>query len=363
MSGRDPNRPVIIKKVIEEGHHGHHGGAWKVAYADFVTAMMAFFLLMWLLTSANKAKLQGLAEYFTDPSAYLMSLEKRKLEGGAGGILQGVTIQDPSMIQQPVTSPFNITPAPPQQEGGQLDIDIAKEFAEVREAVEQSMQDDRFEEEAARREQERFDEAKRAIVEALRALPELEQMKESLIIDQTPEGLRIQLVDREQVSMFPSGSDQMYPPTRKLIELVVKAIAGLPNKVSIRGHTDAVPFTGVGNDNWRLSSGRANAARQAMLDAGLAGDRIADVIGKADTEPLLPEAPRDPKNRRLSFVLLHDAKVSAAVPGVTAPADASGQSAAPADAGPTSAPPAEPGAPALAPPAGHGADHPAGSAH
>ena len=167
--------------------------------------------------------------------------------------------------------------------------------------------DEAFEAERERREQAAFEAAEAGIRAALDAAPELRRFKENLAIDQTPEGLRIQILDREKSAMFAVGSDQMYGHTRQLLEVVARAVAGLPNRVSVRGHTDSLAFApGAGYDNWRLSSDRANSTRQAMVAAGLGPGRVAEVVGKADAEPLEAADAHDPRNRRISVVLLHD---------------------------------------------------------
>ena len=152
-----------------------------------------------------------------------------------------------------------------------------------------------------------FEQAAASIERALAETPELRRFEHNLAIDQTPEGLRIQIVDRDQSAMFPVGSDQMYPHTRELLGVVARAVAALPNRISVRGHTDALPFApGAAYDNWRLSSDRANSTRQAMVAAGLGPGRVAEVVGKADAEPIEAADAHDPRNRRISVVLLHN---------------------------------------------------------
>ena len=298
------NSPIIIRKVIEEGGHGHHGGAWKVAYADFVTAMMAFFLMLWLLATADQQQLKGLAEYFSDAS------ENMSQPGGMGGVLDGISIVTEDMALQLPVSPFApsslpLTATPDEIDPDAFTLDLAAELTAdgSDEAIE--ITEDSFEAERERREQAAFDEAKAELLNALSEAPELVSFSDSLIIDQTPEGLRIQIIDREQSAMFASGSAALFPTATQLLELVARSIEGLPNKLSIRGHTDARPFAaGATYDNWRLSADRANATREALVAAGIAAGRIANVMGKADAEPLYPEDPMDARNRRISLVML-----------------------------------------------------------
>lgn len=160
---------------------------------------------------------------------------------------------------------------------------------------------------AAPTEEERFEQAERELRQAMQSVPELERLAENLQIDRVPEGLRIQIVDQARTSMFPLGSAQMYPPTKVLLQQVVTAIGRLSNKISIAGHTDSVGFRRRdGYDNWSLSLDRADATRRVLLGAGLASARIASVIGKADTEHMFPDGPKDPRNRRISMTLLRE---------------------------------------------------------
>ncbi len=311
------NNPIVIRKVIEAGGHGHHGGAWKVAYADFVTAMMAFFLMLWLLATADQQQLKGLAEYFSEAKA------QQGTPGGAGGLLDGITMTtDELSVQMPV-SPFAAAVPPLTQSPRELDpeafsLDLAAE-ASRSDAPSQrpELVDEAFEKERQRREQAAFDEAKTAILNALSEAPELSAFADNLLIDDTPEGLRIQIIDREQTAMFPTASAELYPSARQLLRLVAQSIANLPNQLSIRGHTDSQRFApGARYDNWRLSSDRANATREALVAAGVAAERVANVIGKADAEPLIETDPADARNRRISLVVLRE-------PGHTALATAS----------------------------------------
>jgi chemotaxis protein MotB len=300
------NSPILIRKVVEEGGHGHHGGAWKVAYADFVTAMMAFFLMLWLLATADQEQLKGLAEYFSDAK------ENVGRPGGVGGVLQGVSIVNDDMTLQLPTSPFAPSSLPLTATLQEIDtdaftLDLAAQLTPDGSDAAIEITEDSFEAERERRERAAFEETKAGLLDALSEAPELISFTDSLIIDQTPEGLRIQIIDREQSAMFASGSASLFPTAVRLLELVARSLAGLPNRLSIRGHTDARPFSaGADYDNWRLSSDRANATREALVAAGIAQARIANVMGKADSEPLFPEDPMDARNRRMSLVMLRE---------------------------------------------------------
>lgn len=277
-------RPIIVKK-IKKIAGGHHGGAWKVAYADFVTAMMAFFLLLWLLNVSTKEQLNALSDYF-DPTKPIVSSDT----GGAGGVLGGMSVSPEGNQSTDVQTLAPDKPLELQQKEAQEELD--------RQALEEQMR---------KLEEERFEEAKQKILEEIQKSPELAQLEKNLMIDMTPEGLRIQIVDQEGASMFPSGSAKMFEKTKKLLEMVTGVIQKLPNQISVRGHTDSVPY-GAGADytNWELSSDRANASRRVILGAGLPEKRIQNVVGRADTDHLIPDKPLDPKNRRISIILLRE---------------------------------------------------------
>jgi chemotaxis protein MotB len=302
---REP-RPIVIKRPVVAGGHGHHGGAWKVAYADFVTAMMAFFLLLWLISSASDETKKGLADFFSNATVNIGP------PGGVGGVLDGMTVM-PSSVPPLPTSPFDRPPELPTRPEDEAPLEpgipagdpLAVEAAAMAEG----------QEDLAEREEAGFARAKAAMLAALQVEPDLRGLKDSLLIDDTPEGLRVQLLDRDRLPMFPVGSDAMYPHTRRLLELVVQAIADTGNPVSLRGHTDSLPFAlGSGRDNWHLSADRANATRLAMVSAGLAAERVAEVVGRADADPLVAGLPADPRNRRITVVLLRRAERGAAQP-------------------------------------------------
>ncbi len=266
-----------------------HGGAWKVAYADFVTAMMAFFLLLWLLSSASDEQLTAIATYF-DPTHPKVSIS----ESGAGGVLGGLTASvDGAMVdqQQPMVNnkPNKDTPGKKKSDS-KADAEQQKKNEARRKA-----------------EEKRFEKAAQEIKQAIQDNPDLKALEKNLIIDMTPEGLRIQIVDQDGEPMFPSGSAQMYEKTRNLLAMITDIIAKLPNELSVRGHTDSSPYgPGATYTNWELSSDRANASRRVMLGANLERERINNVMGKADTEHLIPEEPKNAQNRRISIILLKE---------------------------------------------------------
>lgn len=296
--GGDGN--VIIIKKVKKGGHGSHGGAWKIAYADFVTAMMAFFLLMWLLANTSEEQKEGIADYFT-PNPRVSSSTS-----GSDGVLGGKTItEEGAMIDDRSAIGVQVTLPPAEETEEEPDPDAPPgETASAKAAreAEEAAQKAKFEEET-----KQFDEAEAALKRAIVEAPELRELVNNLVVDHTPEGLRIQLVDQNKKSMFPSGKADMFEHTTKLMELVVKAIGDLPQNISIKGHTDATPFAGRnGYTNWELSTDRANASRRALISGGLSPERVVSVVGRAAMDPLIVEDPRSPQNRRISIILLRE---------------------------------------------------------
>ncbi len=280
--------PDIVIKKIKKGGHGHHGGAWKVAYADFVTAMMAFFLLLWLLSSATEEQLQGVSNYFT-PETISQS------ESGSGGILGGQSLAEQGALRSETGAPTVSIDIPP--------VKTPEEMAEQR---------------LAEQEDKEFKEAEEELRKALESSPDLQELAKNIRIEETDEGLRIQILDEDGTAMFPSGSAVMADHTKLLLSKVVEAIQGMPQDISIEGHTDAVPFSTVtGYSNWELSSDRALATRRELETQGLASGRFAKVAGLADTDPLLPETPENERNRRISITLLRGTGERPAADGET----------------------------------------------
>jgi chemotaxis protein MotB len=281
MAGRN-DQPFLVKK-IKKGHgHGHHGGAWKIAYADFATAMMAFFLLLWLLNVTTEEQKLGIANFFM-PTPFV----KNDMVGSRG-VSGGQTPDEPTKLDAPPMTRPNVVLSMPLDDGS--DQELTEQ--QVREQIERA-------EEA---------ELQRVTAELNRAIeedPELAGLRENLLVDRTPEGVRIQILDQDERSMFPLGSSVMYGYARELMGKVATIIGGTGRKVSVTGHTDAVPFRiGSEQDNWQLSSDRANASRRALIAAGLPEDRVVRIVGRADAEPLDPTRPDAAKNRRISIVLL-----------------------------------------------------------
>jgi chemotaxis protein MotB len=297
------NRPIIIKKVVEEEGHGHHGGAWKVAYADFVTAMMAFFLLLWILNAVQEESLEGIADYFTPTVVPQAGL-------GGDGLLDGGTV-GPDGTLNSSNSPFMTiaTPRFGEDDPGQdpnSDISNEKVVVEYEEKSSENatIDEEKIDEILEQINKERLKNVQSQIVQAMQSVPDLKPLIPNVLFEETPEGLRIQIVDQEGKDMFPSGSTEMYDETKDIISLVGKAVSQLPNSLIITGHTDAVPYSNRKDySNWELSADRANATRRVIIDSGVQPQRIARVSGVAQYDPLVKSDPFDPSNRRISIVL------------------------------------------------------------
>ena len=291
------DQPIIIIKRIKKVAAGHHGGAWKVAYADFVTAMMAFFLLMWLINTTSPEQKRGIADYFAPASV-------SETTSGSGGILAGTALgkegakQNGSMSIIQDASPDSRHP----DDGKSKDGSKAKSpeqatTSELREALQ-------------KREEAAFAAAAQSLRQALQDMPELAELSKNIIIDQTPEGLRIQLVDQEGRSMFPTGTAAPNDRAKLLLRAIAKIINQLPNRISIYGHTSASAGPGGKADgDWTLSATRADSSRRILQGAGVDPDRVYQVSGKATSEPLYPDDPTLPGNRRIAIVLLREAPV------------------------------------------------------
>jgi len=290
------DQPILIKKVKKVSGAGHHGGAWKVAYADFVTAMMAFFLLMWLINTTSPEQKRGIADYFAPASV-------SETTSGSGGILGGTALgNDGSKAAGSSSVIEELAPDSKNPNGGQSK-DASKS------ASAQQASTDALRKELEKREEAAFASAAESLRQALQDMPELAELSKNIIVDQTPEGLRIQLVDQEGRSMFDQGSTKPNPRAVLLLRAVSKVINQLPNRISIYGHTSANAGGTRAESDWPLSSGRAEAARKVLQGAGVDPDRIYQVSGKAASQPLYPDDPTLPGNRRIAIVLLREAPV------------------------------------------------------
>ena len=291
----DSEQPIVIKKVIKKIEGGHHGGAWKVAYADFVTAMMAFFMLLWLLNVAPPETLNGLADYFSPTTAAV---------AGKSGSQSINPPRDDARGDNPSPVVAISVPGPPPSgqdtgpQGGGSDAAQASSTS-LEEALEIVRE---YEDQAFREFQEQ-------VQVAIQESPTLADLKDQVIMEITEEGLKIQIIDKDRRSMFKSGSDELYGYAADLICEVSGSVKTLQNRVTVEGHTDSDGLTGNRQTGWELSANRANAARRKMAECGVSNDRVAEVIGKATTDPIYPDQPNRTENRRITLLLLREAPV------------------------------------------------------
>lgn len=270
MALSDEQPPIIVRRIKK--HHGHHGGAWKVAFADFAVAMMAFFLVLWLSASTTQEQKEAIEGYFEDPIGFQ--------EGG-----------NPSVIKLE----------------GAVSVEVKKEGEAVSEnqpVIE--MKEEQVQSLAEQLEQRKLESLKKELEQEIEMNAKLSAFKDQLLIDITDEGLRIQIVDKSQRPMFDSGQSELKFYSEDILHELAITIARVPNKVSISGHTDASPYVGrFGFSNWELSADRANAARRALLEGGLPEDRVAQVVGHASSVLFDTEDPLNPINRRISILILN----------------------------------------------------------
>ena len=325
-------QPIIIKR-IKKGGHAVHGGAWKIAYADFVTAMMAFFLLMWLLGSTTEGDKKGIADYFASPLK-LALLASGSGAGDAAHVVKG---------------------------GGQ---DLTRSTGQVKrgdiEAKRDTVNLHQLKAEQMRAEVVRLEDLGKKVEEALASNPELKGLASQLLLEMTSDGLRIQIVDGDQRAMFASGSAALQPYMRELLRAVGKLLGEVPNRLTLEGHTDALPFAanpGTGGErgysNWELSADRANASRRELVVGGLPEDQVLRVQGLAASNPFDRKDPTAPANRRISIVVMtreaEDRVFRSGVERPAAPGPATSENPPPKAIGPTAlAQPAGPSSPAPA---------------
>jgi chemotaxis protein MotB len=290
------NAPILIKKVKKVTGGGHHGGAWKVAYADFVTAMMAFFLLMWLINTTSPEQKRGIADYFAPASV-------SQSTSGSGGILAGTGLGDQGAKSDgsaPAIQQLAPEAPPKTPQAGKSSASAATDSKDPAAAAAKEAQQ--------RKEEDDFKTAAQSLRQALQDMPELAELSKQVIVDETPEGLRIQLVDQEGRSMFDPGSAKPNDRARLLLRAVAKVVDQLHNRITVAGHTSATVGQKSGDD-WALSSARANSARNVLQEAGVDPDRIYQVAGKANSDPLFPDDPTLPGNRRIAITLLREKPV------------------------------------------------------
>jgi chemotaxis protein MotB len=282
MSEDKNKRPIVIKR-IKKVAGGHHGGAWKIAYADFVTAMMAFFLLMWLLGSTSKGDLEGISEYFKTPL-------KVALMGGSGS-------GDSSSIIK--GGGKDLTRSEGQVKSGELDPE--KKIINLKAANEERIRNE------TKQEIQKLKEMKSKIEAAIENNKKLKEFKKQIMLDLTTEGLRIQIVDEKNRPMFRSGSAQLEDYTRDILREIGLMLNDMPNKVSLSGHTDATAYATAGGrySNWELSADRANASRRELIAGGLVDEKIVRVVGLSSAVLFDKDQPQNPINRRISIIVMN----------------------------------------------------------
>lgn len=275
MADEASQQPIIVKK-IKKIVGGGHGGAWKIAYADFVTAMMAFFLLMWLLGSVDGGKKVGIAEYFKTPLNVAMGTPG---SGDASNIIQG---------------------------GGK---DLTRETGQVHKGAAQSPLDSAARADRAREEVIRLKQLQSKIEHAIKGNPALHKFKKQLLLDLTPDGLRIQIVDAKNRPMFASGRADLQPYARTILQEIGLTLNDVPNKISLSGHTDATPFPGghQGYSNWELSADRANASRRELMAGKMDPNKVLRVVGLASAVLFDKQHPQSPINRRIAITVMNQA--------------------------------------------------------
>ena len=306
MAALKDERPLIIVKKARRGNAGHHGGAWKVAYADFVTAMMAFFLVMWIVTAVNKAQRAAIFNYFKNPSMQTGHSTRAapgpQGPGGAstspinlGGGLNGMN-----------TSPHPIAALhAPQQGNGSVDsLQTNPKSVSAQQARERVAQADH----------KRLESLMAQLRQAVQRSQALKPFKNQLLLDITPRGVRIQIVDTKNRPMFDLGSAKLRGYTRRILQTLAPYLNSVPNQIAIIGHTDAHPYPGHNHyTNWELSADRANAARRALVQGGLQHGKVARVVGLASTVLFDKTNPFDPINRRISIIVMTRREAEAAL--------------------------------------------------
>ena len=299
----DNKKPIVVKR-IKKVAGGHHGGAWKIAYADFDTAMMAFFLLMWLLGSTAKGDLQGISEYFKTPL-------KVALSGGSGSGDSSSIIKGGGQ---------DLTRSEGQVKKGELPAE--KKVINLKAAQEEFLRIERA------KELEKLKQLKVNIEKAIDNNPKLQKFKNQILLDITSEGLRIQIVDEQNRPMFQSGRAKLEPYTVEILHEIGQTLNEVPNKVSISGHTDAAAYGSgdKGYSNWELSADRANASRRELIAGGMAEDKIVRVVGLSSAVLFNKDDPLSPVNRRISLIVMNKkAEEAASHDGGTVGVNAEGE--------------------------------------
>jgi len=292
---------IVIKKIIDDGHGGAHGGAWKIALADMMTAMMAFFLLMWLLGSSNADQRKSIADYFKPTSQSNVTMGKL---AGSDGMLGGSSIIDTEGFPFSAKQTGLLNMVTPRSQGGPTENDPSPKGADSKEEGQDGENKAKAGGEAA--DKANFDKLEKEIKESMAKNPKLDKLKDQVTFARDKDGLRIEIIDKADFAMFGMGTTNMTPRAQALIAEVAKTLAAMPNKVAIRGHTDSVQFANTDDrNNWSLSAERAEETRKIIEKKGIPSNRFAKIEGVADTAPYNPNDPKDPRNRRISITVMN----------------------------------------------------------
>ena len=291
---------IVIKKVIDDGHGGAHGGAWKIALADMMTAMMAFFLLMWLLGASNADQRKSVADYFKPTSHSNVTMGKL---AGSDGMFGGRSVIDPDGFPFSAKQTSSLNMVTPRSQGGPTENDPSPNGSDSKESGQDG---DPGKKSAAAADAANFEKMEKEIKEALAKNPKLDKLKDQVQFARDQDGLRIEIIDKADFAMFPSGGMSMQGKAASLISEIAASLADMPNKIAIRGHTDSVPFNNKeGRNNWSLSAERAEETRKIIEKKGIPVSRFAKIEGVADTAPYNPSDPKDPRNRRISITVMN----------------------------------------------------------
>mgnify|MGYP000352514997 CR=1 FL=1 len=306
-AGGEPVRPIIKKIILEDGHGGAHGGAWKIALADMMTAMMAFFLLMWLLGATKEDQRKSVADYFRPASHSQIKFGEL---AGSDGLLGGRSVIDPDGFPFTAKQTAILERLTPQAQGGpSTDAGSSKEENNKDGPQEESPNAEAGKGSGGQKQQqdrENFDKLEKELKQKLAENKQLQQLQDQVSVTRDKDGLRIEIIDKANFSMFRLGTAELDDRAIALLREVTGSIKGMPNKVAIRGHTDSLGFApDSGRNNWTLSTERADATRRVMQGSGLNYQRFARIEGVADTAPFIPNNPADPRNRRVSITVLN----------------------------------------------------------
>jgi chemotaxis protein MotB len=295
---------ITIKKIMDDGHGGAHGGAWKIALADMMTAMMAFFLLMWLLGASNADQRKSIADYFKPTSHSNVTMGKL---AGSDGMLGGRSVIDPDGFPFSAKQTSSLNMVTPRSQGGPTENDPSPNGSDSKESGQDGDPGKKSAAAAAAAaDAANFEKMEKEIKEALAKNPKLDKLKDQVQFARDQDGLRIEIIDKADFAMFGLGTTTMTPRAQALLGEVSKTLAALPNKVAIRGHTDSVQFANTDDrNNWSLSAERAEETRKIIEKKGIPGNRFAKIEGVADTAPYNPNDPKDPRNRRISITVMN----------------------------------------------------------